>query len=97
MSDDGEEVVADGVVKQNGGIGHGAYGDRSTFEAGVQFSITDPAFGWVSAGLFWLACLFKGGVFSCERMGGMSRRERSVCIRLSHPGADPAQALVRCR
>lgn len=46
--DDGEEVVADDVIKQSGGISNGANGARATFSAGVQFSISDPAFGKVS-------------------------------------------------
>jgi hypothetical protein len=43
VGDDGEELVAEDVVKQNGGISGGAYGGRVTFSAGVQFGITDPA------------------------------------------------------
>lgn len=53
--DDGEEVVATDVIKQSGGISNGANGARTTFSAGVQFSISDPAFGKVSpASLRWL-------------------------------------------
>ena len=33
------------MVKQAGGIGGGADGPRATFAAGVQFAITDPAWG----------------------------------------------------
>ena len=49
VGDDGEEVVAFDVIKQSGGISNGANGPRTTFSAGVQFSISDPAFGKVSA------------------------------------------------
>ncbi|PRW45398.1 barwin-like endoglucanase [Chlorella sorokiniana] len=49
VGDDGEEVVADDVIKQSGGISNGANGPRTTFSAGVQFSISDPAFGKVTA------------------------------------------------
>ncbi|EFN54108.1 hypothetical protein CHLNCDRAFT_136257 [Chlorella variabilis] len=45
VGDDGEEVVAADVVKQNGGISGGANGERATFSSNVQFTITDPAFG----------------------------------------------------
>ena len=47
MGDDGEEVVAEDVIKQSGGIENGANGPRTTFAAGVQFSISDPAYGKV--------------------------------------------------
>ncbi|KAI7842109.1 hypothetical protein COHA_004303 [Chlorella ohadii] len=49
VGDDGEEVVATDVIKQSGGISNGANGPRTTFSAGVQFSISDPAFGKVTA------------------------------------------------
>ena len=45
VDDGGEAVEAQDVVKQAGGIAGGADGPRATFAAGVQFSITDPAWG----------------------------------------------------
>jgi hypothetical protein len=47
VGQDGETVVAKDVIKQNGGINGGANGQRSTFNSGVQFTITDPAYGLV--------------------------------------------------
>jgi hypothetical protein len=45
VGQDGETVVAKDVIKQNGGISGGAFGVRATFNSGVQFMITDPAYG----------------------------------------------------
>ncbi len=46
ITDGGDEAVeAHDVVKQAGGIAGGAKGQRATFAASVQFSITDPAWG----------------------------------------------------
>ena len=47
VGDDGEEVVAENVVDA-GGIA-GGVGAAKAFETGVQFSISDPAFGKVKA------------------------------------------------
>lgn len=60
MGDDGEEVVAEDVIKQSGGIENGANGPRTTFAAGVQFSISDPAFGRVS-GVAVSFCMLQRG------------------------------------
>lgn len=48
-SDGGQSVEADQVITQSGGIasGSGASGPRATFATGVQFTITDPAYGKV--------------------------------------------------
>ncbi|KAL4440265.1 hypothetical protein ABPG75_003266 [Micractinium tetrahymenae] len=50
-SDGGQVVEADDVITQSGGIasGAGASGSHPTFATGVQFSITDPAYGKVQA------------------------------------------------
>ncbi|KAL4427349.1 hypothetical protein ABPG77_003258, partial [Micractinium sp. CCAP 211/92] len=50
-SDGGQSVEADQVITQSGGIssGSGASGPRATFATGVQFTITDPAYGKVQA------------------------------------------------
>jgi hypothetical protein len=53
VGDDGEEVIAENVVKQSGGISGGAYSDRATFAAGVQFSISDPAYNTVGSRVLW--------------------------------------------
>ena len=63
VGDEGEEVIADNVVKQSGGISGGAYSDRATFAAGVQFSISDPAFNTVSGR--------RGG--ACASVGHLNR------------------------
>lgn len=36
------QVVAQGVIQQNGGIRQGAYGPRVEFATGMQFTIRDP-------------------------------------------------------
>jgi hypothetical protein len=48
----GEALVANNVIKANGGISGGAFGVRATFNSGVQFTITDPAYGLVGEGIF---------------------------------------------
>ncbi|GAB4819908.1 hypothetical protein N2152v2_006954 [Parachlorella kessleri] len=47
--DSGEDVVATGVIKQNGGINQGAFAPRLRFDTGVQFTINDPAAQLVKA------------------------------------------------
>ncbi|GAB4819909.1 hypothetical protein N2152v2_006955 [Parachlorella kessleri] len=42
-TDDGSEVTAERVIKQNGGISQGSEAPRIKFATGVQFNITDPA------------------------------------------------------
>jgi hypothetical protein len=37
------QVVASGVIKQNGGINMGKNGSLMKFDTGVQFTINDPA------------------------------------------------------
>lgn len=73
MGDDGEEVVAADVVKQNGGISGGANGERATFSSNVQFTITDPAFGKVRPGTVscWrhdCACLLRRPAAGCPAL-----------------------------
>jgi Expansin C-terminal domain len=48
VCDDGEEVVASGVVKQNGGIS-GGLSSPVSFSTGKQFTINDPAATTVTA------------------------------------------------